>query len=286
MYSIGEFSRIARVTARQLRHYEELGVFQPEHVDPETGYRYYSALQLPRLDRILALKDLGLTLAQIVRLLDEDLSVEELRGMLTIRKAQIEQTLQGELLRIRNIEARLRQIEEQDALTNDVLLKALPEQPFLSIRQVVPSIEQGFALMATVYRSVSQNAESHGTGNFAVVLYSESFSMENIDVEMGFLLPQTRADAIILPDGRAMTMRMVPVVATMATVVCVGFASHDGGYGALGTWVEQHDLRLAGPSWEVFIEPFHPTKLDEAVIEVRLPVIRNAQDASHPLLTR
>ena len=47
MFSIGEFSRIARVTPRQLRHYEELNLFKPERIDPETGYRFYSALQLP-----------------------------------------------------------------------------------------------------------------------------------------------------------------------------------------------------------------------------------------------
>src|SRR5258708_39161516 len=109
MFSIGAFSRIARVTPRQLRHYEELGLFKPERIDPETGYRFYSALQLPRLNRILALKDLGLSLTQILRLLDEHISVEEIRGMLTLRKAQIEQTLRDELERVRSIEARLGQ---------------------------------------------------------------------------------------------------------------------------------------------------------------------------------
>jgi len=49
MFSIGEFSHITRVTPRQLRHYEELGLFRPERIDPETGYRFYSALQLPRV---------------------------------------------------------------------------------------------------------------------------------------------------------------------------------------------------------------------------------------------
>src|SRR5437899_5083795 len=85
MFSIGEFSRIARVTPRQLRHYEELGLFQPERIDPETGYRFYSALQLARLNRILAFKELGLSLTQILRLLDANISAEEIRGMLTMR---------------------------------------------------------------------------------------------------------------------------------------------------------------------------------------------------------
>ena len=102
MFSIGEFSHIARVTPRQLRHYEELGLFRPEHIDSETGYRFYSTLQLPRLNRILALKDLGLALTQILHLLDEPISAEEIRGMLTLRKAQIEQTLREELDRVRS----------------------------------------------------------------------------------------------------------------------------------------------------------------------------------------
>ena len=60
MFRIGEFSKLARVTARQLRYYDEYGMLQPAHIDAETGYRYYSATQLPRLHRILALKELGL----------------------------------------------------------------------------------------------------------------------------------------------------------------------------------------------------------------------------------
>ena len=46
---IGEFSRLGRVTVRALRHYEEIDLLAPEIVDRETGYRYYSASQLPTL---------------------------------------------------------------------------------------------------------------------------------------------------------------------------------------------------------------------------------------------
>jgi DNA-binding transcriptional MerR regulator len=126
MFTIGEFSRIARVSPRQLRHYEALGLFAPEQSDPDTGYRFYSARQLPRLNRILALKELGLSLTQIEHLIAEDIAPEELRGMLTLRKAQNEQTLHSELVRLQTIEARLQQIERQESLTDDVVLKAIP----------------------------------------------------------------------------------------------------------------------------------------------------------------
>ncbi len=100
MFQIGEFSKIARVSPRQLRHYEAFGLFAPEHIDPMTGYRYYSARQLPRLNRIIVLKELGLTLDQIGHLLEEDISPEEIHGMLTMKKAQMEQVVRDELSRI------------------------------------------------------------------------------------------------------------------------------------------------------------------------------------------
>lgn len=284
MFSIGEFSHIARVTPRQLRHYEELGLFQPERIDPETGYRFYSALQLPRLNRILALKELGLSLAQILRLLDEHISNEEIRGMLTMRKAQIELTLRDELERVRSIEARLAQIEEQGKLIDDVVLKAIPERTFLSIRQIAPSKEEGFALMAEVQRALPHLAGKSASGQLALLFSSDSFETENIDVEMGFLLDGDAPKGVLLSDGRAMTVRTLPAIETMATMVCVGITNHEPCYGRLGTWMEHHHFQLAGPGWEVFIEPFNPAKLDQVVIEVQLPVTR--AEAIRPEVTR
>ncbi|HKD76216.1 MAG TPA: MerR family transcriptional regulator [Ktedonobacterales bacterium] len=284
MFTIGEFSRVARVTARQLRHYEELGIFTPEHISPETGYRYYSALQLPRLNRILALKELGLTLTQILQLLEEEVSAEEIRGMLRMRKAQIEQAVQSELTQVRNIEVRLRQIEEQSLLADDIVLKAIPAQNFLSIRQVIPSLEDGFALMTELQRIVPRRVGNHEVGHFAVVLHSENFDTENSDIEMGFLVETERVAPIMLSEGRVISIRAVPAVEAAATMVCVGLANHDGGYGTLGTWIEQHHYRLAGPSWEVFIEPLQPGKLDEAVIEIQLPVTKDGSAANGDLV--
>ena len=82
MFLIGEFARIGQVSTAQLRRYDRMGLLQPQKVDSMTGYRYYSATQLPQLNRILALKELGLTLEQIGRALNENISSEELRGML------------------------------------------------------------------------------------------------------------------------------------------------------------------------------------------------------------
>lgn len=93
MFRIGEFSKIAQVSGRLLRYYDEIGLLTPEVTDSETGYRYYSARQLPQLNRILVLKELGLSLEQIAQFLKQGTSVDEMRSMLALRKAQIEQAV-------------------------------------------------------------------------------------------------------------------------------------------------------------------------------------------------
>ena len=52
MFKIGEFSKLSQVSVKALRHYDALGLLKPARVDRFTGYRYYSADQLPRLYRI------------------------------------------------------------------------------------------------------------------------------------------------------------------------------------------------------------------------------------------
>ena len=60
---------LAQTSVRMLRHYDKLGLLEPSYTDKFTGYRYYTLQQLPRLNRILALKELGFSLDQIARLL-------------------------------------------------------------------------------------------------------------------------------------------------------------------------------------------------------------------------
>ena len=82
MLKIGDFSKMVRVPVPTLRYYDQVGLLKPIEVDRFTGYRYYSASQLPRLHRILALKGLGFSLEQIGAVLDEGLTPEQISGML------------------------------------------------------------------------------------------------------------------------------------------------------------------------------------------------------------
>ena len=115
MFSIGEFARLVTVSVRTLRHYDEIGLLRPARVDPDTGYRGYSADQLGQLNRIVALKELGLSLNQ-VRLLLAGITLDELRGMLMLRRAQLEQELHAQQSQLLGVEARLSYIEREGAM--------------------------------------------------------------------------------------------------------------------------------------------------------------------------
>src|ERR1700739_1765752 len=116
MFRIGEFAQIAQVSSRQLRFYDQLGLLQPAHTDSRTGYRYYSIRQLPRLNSILALQELGLSLEQIGPLLKDDISPAELRGMLIMKRAQVAQGLREKEVRLRHIESRIAQIDKSGGI--------------------------------------------------------------------------------------------------------------------------------------------------------------------------
>jgi DNA-binding transcriptional MerR regulator len=137
MFKIREFSQLGQVSVKTLRYYDQLGLLKPAHIDPCTGYRYYTAQQLFQLTRILAFKELGFTLEQIARLLDEQISFEQIRGMFRLKQAEVQALIENEQARLTRLEGRLRQIErEQGALSrHDVVLKPVESQLVVSIRE-------------------------------------------------------------------------------------------------------------------------------------------------------
>jgi DNA-binding transcriptional MerR regulator len=127
MFTIGDFARLGQVSVRMLRHYDALGLLHPARVDPWTGYRYYEAAQLARLNRVIALKDLGFSLQQVGEVLDAKVGPEELRGMLRLRQAELAETVAAATARLVQVETRLRTIESEGTMpTADVVLKTLP----------------------------------------------------------------------------------------------------------------------------------------------------------------
>lgn len=274
MFRIGDFSRIARVSCRLLRYYDEIGLFKPARVEGDTGYRYYSATQLSRLNRILVLRDLGLTLEQIGQALRDDLPAAELRGMLLMRRAEVAQAIDAQAQRLRQIESRIAQIEAEGRLAPDeVLVRPEPPRRLLSLRQTVASFADGVQVLAQLAATVPRLAGEDALGSLVAIAHAPEFEPDSIDVEFGFFLERRVRDPVALADGRILAVRELEPAAHLATCVRVGppQAAHLTS-GRIGQFIEANGYRICGPNREVFLQRPRPGEMDKAVVEMQFPV--------------
>lgn len=272
MFLAGEFSTIARVSKRQLRFYDEIGLLKPFHVDHTNGYRYYSANQLPRLNQILALKDLGLTLEQIKTMIDGEISDEEISGMLLLKKAEMEQAVAEDLLRLRRIEARIAQ-NSQDEDSPEVVIKSIPEQPFLAVRSAFSSEQDLFRLVEQMMKIIPANIGAKWLGLMAGVFWDESFLATNNDIEIGYLLKKRLDDPVQISTEHTAGCKILPAVETMATAVQTGSREGDIlGFGKIAEWIEENGYEIAGPYREIVFDAHHPHEIDGATFEIQMPV--------------
>jgi DNA-binding transcriptional MerR regulator len=91
---IGRFSRITGLTVKALRHYDELGLLRPAAVDPETGYRSYSAQQVARAEWIRTLRRLELPLDDIATILATEDPAELKRLLVDHRRRTAERQVE------------------------------------------------------------------------------------------------------------------------------------------------------------------------------------------------
>ncbi len=279
MFKIGDFSKVCRIPVSTLRYYADVGLLPPAQIDPFTGYRYYSFDQLPRLYRILALKDLNLTLEQIRQALDENLGLDEMRGMLRMRQAEIEQHIAEEQARLARVAARIKQIEqENNAMAQyDVILKAVEPLHVMALRSVIPTPE-GVAhiLMAAFPMLVSRGIQPNGAP--FMMYHDTEFKGQDIDVEVAFPVSEAISEPITLEDGRAFRIYDLPG-ATVASVVYEGsYDALETPYTAIGHWIETNGYHISGAPREIYLRA--PEEGVLPLTEIQYPVEKAADTRS------
>ncbi len=280
MFRIGDFSKLAQVTVRTLRLYDELGLFRPAHIDKFTDYRYYSIEQLPRLNRILALKDLGFSLEQVARLLNENVSVGQLQGMLMMKRAEIEHEVKEAQARLARVAARLRQIEREGTLPQyEVVLKAVEPQTIVSSRRTVPDVrdmpEYRCQQFKDVYDWLAKEKVKPLEPELAIY-YNPEYTEQNIDMELAVPVDSATGKAL-RPDSAHMAVRELPGVESMASVIHKGDIWDVGqAITALYTWIGANNLTSSGPYRELHLF-WRELETDERgmcdiVLEMQIPV--------------
>ena len=235
MYTIGEFSNLAHVSARSLRYYDAMGLLRPAHMG-ENGYRYYTGGQLPALAKIETLKSYGFTLAEVKELLL--LPETELAHRIHVRRISAYAQLNEMRRVIRRMEAAIVQMEGT-SMANDtyhVILMQAPAQKVFSVRRTI-QIGEMHDLFAEL-RAQMKRAGVRRTGPTQARYHGEEFSYEHMDVEAQAAVDADGPNVSVIPAG------------TFAAVTHTGpYENIKYAYDALCGWVAHHpEYKVCGPA--------------------------------------
>jgi DNA-binding transcriptional MerR regulator len=305
MFKIGEFSRFTRVSVKTLRHYDEMGLLRPRVVDRFTNYRYYSADQVPRLNQILALRELGFSLEQIGRLLAAELSLEQLHSMFLGKRTEIVARIREAEEQLGRVDAYLAQLEHRASARYDVVVRQVEPGLVGSVRSWVVTttddgpehneegvndiMNDGINPEADVVGAIFEELEQY-IARFkaraplppAIIYHDTEYRADGQDLEI--VVPLTSA----IPAADHIRVYELPGWETMACLI------HSGGYedlsltfGALLQWIELNNYAIAGPMREVFLrfganqegyvlpESYVTAHAAEWVTELQVPIARS-----------
>ncbi|MDP9866209.1 MULTISPECIES: MerR family transcriptional regulator [Streptosporangium] len=275
MFSIGDFAQLGRVSVRMLRHYDALGLLRPARVDPASGYRSYQAHQLSRLNRVIALKDLGFTLQQVRSILDEKVSTAELHGMVRLRRAELEERIAADTARLLRVEARLRSMEREGHMgIEEVVLKRVAPVRLAELTAVAASYdsEDISPVIQPLYGELFRRLDRAGVtrSGYGIACY-EPEADGRVVVHAGV---EVTAEASGEHDFAIVDL---PAIETAATIIHRGSMDEVGPtFQALAHWIEEHGYRSVGLAREVSIECPHDDR-DSWVTELQMTVA-TAQD--------
>jgi DNA-binding transcriptional MerR regulator/effector-binding domain-containing protein len=270
MLNIGQFARLGQVSPRMLRHYDEIGLLRPEQVDSTNGYRLYGAHQLGRLHRLLALRDLGFTLEQIRDVLDEEPSAEQVRGMLRMRQAQIEQDVTEHQARLRRVEAHLRALEGTSGVNpSDFVIK---QTQLVRIAETVATAPgYGPENIGPVFdRALPEVwAHLHSAGvppGICIAYYEWAADDGSIVVHLGFDIADHQ-----IPETKAIRVVELPVTTVASAVLQGPIEGIVPLYESLVRWIEDTGHSLGGLSREHYHE-WHADDPARNVTELQMPI--------------
>ena len=269
MFKIGEFSRLVRVSPRMLRHYEKCGLFFPAEINRFTGYRQYSAGQIPLLAHIVTLRDMGFSIDEIGGLLPRLDDHVYVGRVLRAKKAEVKSTIEAEqekLELLTQMSDTMR--KERNIMVFEVELKKLPPVKVLSLRGTIPHYRDEGMLWEKLGRYIGENQIAAGDGGYSTY-FDEEYKESDPDVEIA--VPVDKLDK---SEGE-FVYQEYPAIPQAATVRFSG--PFDGGYDAacekLANWMEEQGYVFTGPlRGQVIIAPDEDNSPENLLTELQAPV--------------
>ena len=268
MFRIGKFSRLTQVSIRMLRYYDEVGLLTPAEVDKWTGHRLYSAEQLPRLNKILYLRDSGLKASEIALALTMD--EQSLLAQLNKRRIEIESTIRTEQGKLRKIELAKNEIQGgKGELHYNISVKSIPAYQVLSLRRVVPTYySEGDLWRELSAFAAAQKAEI--SGNTFSVYHDTELHETNVDIEL--CAPVKKMGK----DQTPFCFRITELVPYMACTMVYGdFSNIKGAYLAFAEWLQENSrYKMSDPMRQIVHRgPWNEDDHNKYLIELQIPLV-------------
>lgn len=230
MLKIGEFSRLSQVTVATLHHYDDIGLLKPAQVDKFTNHRFYTLEQLPRIHRIMTLKELGLSLEQIAKMLNAELPTDHLRGMLTLKEAEAQQRIDDEQARLKRIRFHIRQIDMEAEMSQlDIRIKEVAPVRALAMRFIAEDHDVFERIIRDCVPTLLERKIVNADGKPALtdsptfqIVYAKEYTQTKIDSELVIPVSSDWDEDVTILDKWTWGVRDVDGVAHAATYVYHG----------------------------------------------------------------
>ena len=268
MLKIGEFSKLSRVSVRMLRHYDEIGLLKPAEIDRFTDYRYYREDQLPTAGRIAALKDMGFSLADIVRILAVYEDREQMERFFSARQKELEALSQDTARKLTLLDAARKRLRKEENMSYNVTIKTIPERYAATVQMTIPRYEdEGMVWSVLVQETSRMNLAEADPCLCAVTFLDGEYKEENVELMAWKTVKGS------YPDTEHVRFRTLPAVTVASCTFQGSYTLMTDVYAAVIAWMEANGYESAGPMFNIYhVSPHETQNPDEFVTEICYPV--------------
>ena len=268
MFKIGDFSKLSSISIRMLRHYDKVELLQPVKVDEQSGYRFYSADQLKKVNQIQTLKAMGFNIATIKEIIECD-NIDTIKEQFLNRSAQIKEDMNNLQKQLRLLEDSMKTMREDVVEMNyHVSIKEIPERTVASVRKIIPSYNCEGDLWSILMQEIQMENISIDHPSYSIAVFHDREYKENdvdIEIQLSILGKHENTKDVTFKNMESTNVASITVNGSYEQMTAVNEAA--------AKWIETEGYKLTGPMFNIYhVSPAMELDPNKWVTEVCYPI--------------